>query len=117
MYLNIRPACDTISRDGNDIILYLLTGDKLTPKQEKVIYNKKYGNFYEQHNQAIVMSIQGAMYNFKFKDLELKEWSSLKDKRIGRLLPPFITSIQQRYALYLQRQGLPRIPKMVFNSG
>lgn len=30
--------------------------------------------------------------------------------RIGRLLPPYITRIQQRYSLYMQRQGLPRIP-------
>jgi len=112
IYLNIRPACDTTSRDGQDIILYVLTGTKLSPRKEKEIYNNKYGGFNEQHNQAIVLPIQGKTYDFRFKDLELIKWNDLKDKRIGRLLPPYITRIQQRYALYLQRQGLPRTPEL-----
>jgi len=84
----------------------------LSQKKEKEIYNNKYGEFNEQHNQAIVLSIQGKTYDFRFKDLELIKWDDLKDKRIGRLLPPYITRIQQRYALYLQRQGLPRTPEL-----
>ena len=39
------------------------------------------------------------------------QWNNIKDNRIGRLLPPYITRVQQKYAHYLQRQGLPRIPK------
>jgi len=63
-------------------------------------------------NQSIVFNIiDGKTYNFKFKDLTINKWSAIKDKRVGRLLPPYITRIQQRYALYLQRQGLPRTPK------
>lgn len=113
IYLNIRPACDTTIRDDRDsIMLYVLTGTKLSPQKEKEVYNNKYGEFNEQHNQAIVLSIQGKTYDFRFKDLKLIEWNDLKEKLIGRLLPPYITRIQQRYALYLQRQGLPRTPEI-----
>ena len=63
-------------------------------------------------SNAIVFCIDDQKtIDFRFKNLELKEFSELKDNRIGRLLPPYITLIQQRYALYLQRQGLPRIPE------
>jgi hypothetical protein len=50
-------------------------------------------------------------YRYEFKNLTIKKWSEIKSSRIGRLLPPHITRIQQRYALYMQRQGLPRTPE------
>lgn len=34
--------------------------------------------------------------------------------RVGRLLPPFVTRVQQRYASYLQRPGMPRIPEVFY---
>jgi len=116
-YINIRPDCDcipdrnTAGSSIDDVKLYLLKGSKLTNTQEKKCFNKDYGHFNERDDHSIVFSvIQGKSYVFQFKELEIKKWSELKDKRIGRLLPPYITRIQQRYALYLQRQGLPRTP-------
>jgi hypothetical protein len=41
----------------------------------------------------------------------------LKDKRIGRLLPPYITRIQQLFGLYFQRIGLPRTPDEILPQG
>ena len=38
-------------------------------------------------------------------------WDAAKGKeRIGRLVPLYITRIQQRYALYLHRKGTPCTP-------
>lgn len=48
---------------------------------------------------------------FSMKKLEKMKWSDLKDFRIGRLLPTYLTRLQQRYASYLQRPGLSRIPR------
>jgi len=49
---------------------------------------------------------------FKFnKDMIQPKWSEYKARRIGRLLPPYITRLQQKYAFYLQRQALPAIPE------
>ena len=72
------------------------------------------GQFIEKVNHSIIGCIDnGNIIEFLFKDLHIINWKSMKGKRIGRLLPPYITSIQQRYGLYLQRQGLPRIPDIV----
>jgi len=119
IYINIRPDCDCIlsrivtDSQAGDVDLYLLRGSKLSDIKEKKTYRKEYGNFGEIDSQSIVFSIiDGKTYDFRFKDLSIKKWSNIKDKRIGRLLPPYITRMQQRYALYLQRSGLPRTPEM-----
>jgi len=115
--INIRPDCDCIpdrNQPGSlidEVKLYLLKGSKITGPNLKKAFVKDYGHFYEQDSQSIIFSItNGKSYDLRFKDLTIETWGQLKDKRIGRLLPPYITRIQQRYALYLQRQGLPRTP-------
>ena len=119
IYLNIRPDCDCIpDRNGktcsdNPVYLYLIEGDMLTGGQEGKKYCNQYGHFNESESNAIVFSmIDGKTYNFIFKKFTMKEWSEIKCNRIGRLLPPYITHIQQKFSLYLQRSGLPRIPNI-----
>jgi len=119
IYLNIRPDCDCVPNRNDehstidDVNLYLLKGNRLANDKEGDCFNEKYGHFNEQDNNSIVFSmIECKSYVFQFKDLNIKNWSELKNKRIGRLLPPYITRIQQRYAFYLQRQGLPRTPEV-----
>ena len=119
IYLNIRPDCDCIpDRNGktcsdNPVYLYLIEGDRLTVGQEGKKYCNQYGHFNESESNAIVFSmIDGETYNFIFKKFTMKEWSKIKYKRIGRLLPPYITRIQQKFSLYIQRSGLPRIPNI-----
>ncbi len=115
-YLNIRAQCDLLRSSSPDKIeLYCLKGRVI---DEKTI-NKKSGipfmegQFIEKVNHAIIGCIDdGIIIEFLFRDLKVKKWKDLKSTRIGRLLPPYITRIQQRYALYLQRQGLPRTPEV-----
>jgi len=116
-YINIRAACDCVpdrSANGStldDVQLYLLKGSKLTDPKAKKIFRTKYGQFLEIDSQSILFPLHdGKSIDFRFKDLVIRSWKDIKDKRIGRILPPYINRIQQRYALYLQRQGLPRIP-------
>ena len=117
--LNIRPACDCIPNRNksnasiDEVMLYCIPGSKITNRKTEDKYNSTYGNFpgLESDSNAIVFCIDDQKtIDFRFKNLQLIKFSELKAKRIGRLLPPYITLIQQRYALYLQRQGLPRIP-------
>ncbi len=119
IFLNIRPDCDCIPRNGTtcDILqkveLYLIKGAKLSKKQEKDIYIKKYGYFKEGDNESIIFSMfEGKTFSFQFKNIRIEKWQAISDKRIGRLLPPYITKIQQKYSLYIQRQGMPRIPNI-----
>lgn len=116
-WLNVRAQCDLVHSSNPDkVVLYCLKG-RLLPKSK--INNKKGvpfidGQFIEKINHAIVGCIDdGKIVDFSFRDLNTFKWEYMKEKRIGRLLPPYITRIQQRYGLYLQRQGLPRTPEIV----
>jgi len=111
-FVNIRPECDCIPK-GNDKLdnldLYLLKG---TEKPfSSLNYNEKYGLILEQDNEAIIFPIyDGKALCFKFRKLTTKKIKDIGSKRIGRLLPPFLTRLQQRYSAYLQRPGLSRLP-------
>ncbi len=114
-YLNIRPQCDLLRESTvNDTELYCLKG---RPVDEATLKNKKTGMFFdkgqfiEKVNHAVVPFLDdGVVFEFLFKDLKIKKWGALKSSRIGRLLPPHINRIQQKYAFYLQRQALPSTP-------
>ncbi|MFI0416197.1 MAG: hypothetical protein ACH255_18895 [Candidatus Thiodiazotropha sp.] len=113
-FLNIRPDCDCISRSCpiDEIDVYLLELDRLSDNKEKNAFMEKYGNFEERDNNTFIFNMyENRSFYVRFKDLTIKTWGELRDHRIGRLLPPYITRVQQRYSLYLQRQGLSRTPK------
>ncbi|MBN2770467.1 MAG: hypothetical protein JXR90_07215 [Spirochaetes bacterium] len=111
-YLNIRAQCD-LMRNSSSLDLYCLKGriveEKDIGKKKGLPFNN--GEFIEKINHAVVPFLDdGKIIQFLFRDLKIEKWSKLKEKRIGRLLPPYINRIQQRYSLYIQRQGLPRTP-------
>lgn len=113
--INIRADCDCIPRKGQSIDrveLYCLEGNRLNKKDIKNLYDDKLGNFNECVWQTIVFMVDdGKTIQFSFKKLVQKRFLEIKTQRVGRLIHPYITRIQQRYSFYLQRQGLPRIPK------
>ena len=116
-FINIRPDCDCIP-DRNDptstiddVKLYLLGGSIVN--NEKKEYSKKLGQLSPQATREHVFCMyQNKSLFFDFKDFTIEEYGQIKSTkpRIGRLLPPFSTQICTRYAQYLLRQGLPRIP-------
>lgn len=114
-FVNIRPDCDCISRGEHEqdaVELYLLEGSKLTQPQVERKYDQAYGLLVESDSQCIVFAMTGgATVSFAFKSLKVVPWGEWKSKRIGRLLPPFLTRLQQRYSAYLQRPGLNRTPE------
>jgi hypothetical protein len=111
-WLNIRAQCDLVGEANPD--LYCLKG---IPVDESLININDgprlwKGQFLEKVNNAILAFIDdGCIIEFLFHDLEQFKWNDKKERRIGRVLPPYINKIQQRYASYLERQGLPRIPE------
>ena len=111
--LNIRPECDCIARDEqnvDDVEVYCIEGKRISDGQLHGLYQN--GHFNERVCESIVFSIhERKSIRFDFRELHVKKFSELRGQRIGRLLHPYLTRIQQRYALYLQRQGLPRIPE------
>jgi hypothetical protein len=116
--INIRPECDTVGRNGqnlSEIKLYLLKCTKLENKRNFVErYNKTTG-IVQRLTDFCVFGIDGEnFYKIKFKDIVIKKYSDLK--RIKRLLPPHINYLQQSYANYSARVGLPRIPHTVVKN-
>lgn len=112
-FLNIRAQCDLVRGSSLDKVeLYCLKGKIITKKEIKTKgVSFKDGHFNEKVHHAIISFIDdGHILEFSFRNLIIKKWKELRNKRIGQLLPPYINQIQQRYALFLQRQGLPRIP-------
>jgi hypothetical protein len=113
-FLNIRAQCDLVrASDPGEVELYCLKGRIVDESSINTESGYKFaeGQFLEKINHAVVSCIDnGKIIEFLFRDLKIMKWKTVRDKRIGCLLPPYINRIQQRYALYQQRQGLPRTP-------
>lgn len=100
-------------KDNKD--MYLLEGEiadetKINSEDKDCITFDS-GEFIEKKNCCYIAFVQGNILQFSLRELSIMQWNNIKNNRIGRLLPPYITRVQQKYAHYLQRQGLPSIPK------
>lgn len=117
-YINIRAECDCL-HGSDDTELYLLRAKEVADAEKQI--NSEFGNFTnEKNNEAIVYAMfGGATFSVKFKDLKIMKIKNIEKEgtRVGRLLPPFLTRVQQRYAAYIQRPGLPRIPAAMHVAG
>ncbi len=75
-----------------------------------------HGTIIEQAPEVIIPYIAGEkMIRFKL-DLKIKQFSELKEHRIGRLLPPYITRVQQRCASYIVRTGVFPVSSDLFRG-
>ncbi|WP_186192587.1 hypothetical protein [Burkholderia gladioli] len=111
LWLNVRPICDCVQRSGSDGEVYLLPGKEIDEAKLTELADHSTGNFREKDNETIVFAlIDGKTYTFSYRKLTKKKFTAYKDHRLGRVLPPFLTKITQRYAAYSHRPGLPRVP-------
>lgn len=114
-YINIRPTCDCLNRESNSGFIYFLECDVMSGGQLKKQLNQ--GHFSEPIDCAIVGPLyKGKYYRVKFKELRIGQGSYWKSRKVGRILPPIITHIAERYGLYIQRQALPRLPEEILPS-
>ena len=126
-YINIRPECD-IARHNNPEIYCLeceiVKEDKINSgENNQILFNN--GNFIDKANNTYLPFIfDGKIIVVNLKDLKIFNWKqelfpkqdngdkrNFNKTRIGRVLSPYITRVQQKYAYYIQRQGLPAIPE------
>lgn len=109
-YLNIRAQCDLLRKKEKDRECYCLKGAVLDPASVDC-YHSDIEQFQDKPSAATVAGVYGGkILRFNFVDLKIRPWLEMKPFRVGRLLPPFITNIQQRYAHFMHRQGIPRTP-------
>jgi len=116
-YINIRPECDCISRTSgsdNEVELYLLKGKRVLDADEIRFFNGDFHNFKEKINCVIMPFIEfngeTILIKFKLRDIKVKLYRDMREKRVGRLLPPYVTQIRLKYAGYLQREGFVPTP-------
>lgn len=84
----------------------------LKKRDRKIFF--RHGTFLEKTDQIIIPCIaREVAIEFKLKDIEIKEFQGNKDKRVGRVLPPYITRIQQKWAHYVVRTGVLPVPEDV----
>lgn len=109
-YINIRPVCDTIiDRPSCDGVAYCLKGKKLSDAKVNREWNP-YGFINQRSNECIVFGIeQDKFVSFELKQIFQIPFADLQPRRIQRLLPPHIIDLQQKYAGYISRVGLPRL--------
>ena len=118
-WLNLRPDCDCIPRNGGDvgeIEVYCVQGKRLNPSELRKLSFRN-GHFEEHVTESVVFGIvDGKSILFDFAKLRVCKYSEVREQRKGRLLHTYVTRVQQRYALFIQRQALPRIPDVAVNG-
>jgi hypothetical protein len=123
VWINVSPACHTVGRvrenpDGTKVVeptnLHLLRGQIIRkwPVNEKELKNSFGANF----NSIVVHTAYGDdPVKFKFGEARIADWNQLSGHRIARLLPPFVTRVQQLHSAYLQSEGLPRVTMAMYS--
>lgn len=84
-------------------------------KHRNSIFFRK-GTILERDDKVIIGCIAGEQAIQFDMDLEIISFNEWKDKRIGRVLPPYITKIQQKCAVNMVREGVTPLPKELFIS-
>lgn len=82
-------------------------------KHRNSIFFRK-GTFLERNDKVIVGCIAGEQALQFDLNIRIKNFNDEKDKRIGRILPPYITRIQQKCAQNMVREGIMPMPKELF---
>lgn len=122
--INVTPACDLVPRKGatsDEVELTLVKADLIpdaeyaSKKQIEAVEKERSNDFSSSH-LLYVLTDSARPYRVRFKSWSRSTWGVLKATRQGRLLEPHITQLQQKFALYFHRQGLPRLPDHYFIS-
>ena len=109
IWMNVSPACHTTGREGELVRLHVLKGLRLDPPKSKSAF-KALVNSNRGPNKVLVHSmLHGYPYTFSFGAAEIRSWEELEGMRIGRLLRPYITQIQQMHGAYIQSEGVPGV--------
>lgn len=74
------------------------------------------GTILERDDKVIIGCIADEQAILFDMDIIVSSFDEMKEKRIGRVLPPYITKIQQKVAANMVREGVSPLPKELFIS-
>ena len=109
IWMNVSPACQTVGRSGDPIQLHLLRGHKVERPASQGAFKTLVHN-HESPNKILIHTlIDEDPYVFEFGRAQFCNWEDIRATRIGRLLPPYVTRVQQMHGAYIQSEGLPMV--------
>jgi hypothetical protein len=125
-FINVTPSCHTVlgrtadedgEPDPTKLMLDVVRGRKVDRPTSKSGFNSIDKKYNTSNGMLIHTFLGDDPYAFDFRTREIVSWDKVAQWRVGRLLPPFITSMQQRHAAYLMNEGLPRVDWALYDDG
>lgn len=111
----IEQMCESAADEENGNPEKLLQLNNQFRKYRNLVFFNK-GELLERKPEIILACIDnGKMIKFDI-DLIIEPFAKYKDKRIGRVLPPYITRIQQKCSQHIIREGTMPIPREIFSN-
>ena len=125
VWINVSPACHTVGRlikrhdDGSEERESYPASSAARqalprPSTERALKDMSKGT----SNSIVIHTVlDGDPYKFIFGDARIDAWDAIKDCRVARLLPPYVTRVQQMHAAYIQSEGLPKVTFALYEPG
>lgn len=111
----IQKICLNAADEQNGTIDELQRLNKQFRKYRNLIFFNR-GELLEKKPEIVLACIDnGKIIKFDI-DLIIKTFAEIKNMRIGRVLPPYITRIQQKCSQHIVREGTLPIPREIFNN-
>lgn len=121
-WLVVSCDCDCIVRNGESEestfvqVVKVDSGCKPDSERMKDRFSMKYG-LEHKSSQSYLFPIDDKCYCVVYPSFKTMKLSEFKiEKRVGRILTPYITDVRQRLAQWNQRVGFPKLPKELFPS-
>jgi hypothetical protein len=110
----LTPACDLVARgiEPKDIELVVVRADLVSDleqakKATRIGLPKKETT---TSQLVYVFTDTARPYSVNFSTWRRTTWGQMAESRSGRLLDPYLNHLVQKFGLFFQRQGLPRMP-------
>ena len=85
---------------------------KFAKHRDNVFLRK--GTFLERNDKVIIGCVADKQAIQFDLSICMKNFKEMQDNRIGRILPPYITRIQQKCSQYMIREGVMPVPEKLF---
>lgn len=106
---------DELKTICNDINELKKVNNKFRNHRNGIFFNK--GDLLGKRPEIIIACIAGEnAIKFDLKEIIPLSYKEYMDKRIGRLLPPYITKVQQSSSQYIVREGLMPVPEELYSD-
>lgn len=122
VWINVSPVCQTVprpiskgSQELKQVRLHLVQGLRQAMPDSKNTYGKLEALGKGPTGEVIHTLLDEFPFYFRFEDAEFHLWEEIKSSRIGRLLPPYVTRLQQKHSAYMQSEGLPRVAMELYD--